>query len=256
MVLQNQVMSFKRRIKTILESLILIGKINFSNGKINVFDVGSQGRLFTPLNNFISKINYLIRFDPFEENLSKVGKCITYNYALWDEEQIKDFHIYRGLNNTGSSFKKQNFEYVRKNFGKISKNGDLKLNSTWYERSTLIKSIPLKCTTLDKILTRRKPIFPDLLKIDVQGGEYEILEGCKENLSKITAIHLETFLIPLYEDIKLQKDLVLYLKKRGFDLVLKFDNHGSFNSQQDCLFINSKMKNTSKGKDILKIYGT
>ena len=106
-----------------------------------------------------------------------------------------------------------------------------------------------------KFYQKKKYVTPDLLKIDVQGGEYEVLEGCKKNISKITAIHLETFIIPLYKEIKLQKELIFYLEKRGFELVLKFDCHGSFNSQEDCLFINKKLKNTKTGKTILKIYG-
>lgn len=251
----NHIKFIKRKVKLFLQSISIVIKVNLSKGQINVFDVGSQGKLFSPLDEYINEINYLIRFDPFEENLSKIGKCITYNYALWNENKIKEFYIYKGLNNTGSSFKKQNVEYVSNNYKEISKHGNLKLNSTWFERSTLEKSIPIKCKTIDEILSKKKCVIPDLLKIDVQGGEYEVLEGCKTNISKITAIHLETFIMPLYKEIKLQKELIFYLEKKGFELVLKFDSHGSFNSQEDCLFINKKLKNTKTGKSILRIYG-
>ena len=54
------------------------------------------------------------------------------------------------------------------------------------------------------------------LKIDTQGFEWQVLEGCKNSLSSFRGILCEISLVPLYEDQHLWKDLLKRIEDNGF----------------------------------------
>ena len=60
---------------------------------------------------------------------------------------------------------------------------------------------------------------PDVIKIDVQGCEYQVLEGFGDLLSDCIGIELETHISPLYHGQKLVTDLVALLDRFDFDLI-------------------------------------
>ncbi|GIX17764.1 MAG: hypothetical protein KatS3mg119_1950 [Rhodothalassiaceae bacterium] len=57
------------------------------------------------------------------------------------------------------------------------------------------------------------------LKLDVQGGEADVLAGAEGALGQIPLIQLETSFEPLYENERSFSDLLAYLKAAGFSLV-------------------------------------
>ena len=57
------------------------------------------------------------------------------------------------------------------------------------------------------------------LKIDTQGFGMKVLQGAEKSLDRISAIHLEMSLVPLYRDEPLMGELVTYLHGKGFTLV-------------------------------------
>jgi FkbM family methyltransferase len=59
---------------------------------------------------------------------------------------------------------------------------------------------------------------PDFLKLDVQGLEYEVLEGCGDLLSGCTGIELEAHYYPLYEGERLFGEIIELLDGFGFRL--------------------------------------
>lgn len=59
---------------------------------------------------------------------------------------------------------------------------------------------------------------PALLKLDVQGYEFEALQGCAALLPQFDAIYVECSLRALYEGQHLLGDIVVWLKGRGFEL--------------------------------------
>jgi FkbM family methyltransferase len=71
------------------------------------------------------------------------------------------------------------------------------------------------CTTLSSIIADRQLETIDLLKMNCEGAEYEILEGCSEaDLSRITNIRLEYH--KLDAPGKNGESLALWLKIRGY----------------------------------------
>jgi FkbM family methyltransferase len=61
------------------------------------------------------------------------------------------------------------------------------------------RTVQVECITLDKI-SENLGVIPSFLKIDVEGFEYKVFEGCKSILSQMPAIFLEvhTLTLPRY----------------------------------------------------------
>lgn len=69
---------------------------------------------------------------------------------------------------------------------------------------------------------------PCLLKIDVQGYELHVLEGCATLLSYVDAVYVEASFLPLYEGQALATEVISYLFGAGFSL------SGVYNLTQAC----------------------
>jgi FkbM family methyltransferase len=70
--------------------------------------------------------------------------------------------------------------------------------------------------TVDDVVANSSMTAPAFLKLDVQGYEYEVLQGAKKTLPRIEAILAEVNLLDLYKDAHLLADLVALLKENGF----------------------------------------
>jgi FkbM family methyltransferase len=235
------------------------GIINFRNrGIINLIDVGSLGNLPEPWLSNAWHIKNLLSFEPLE-NASRRKNVIISSRALWSEKCIKHFYIYKGFRSSGSSLFEQNFEFVDQNFEELKKRGPEHLAETWRERSQLIRRTEIECVTLDSVIENLKvPYSFDFLKIDAQGAEYEILLGAQDFLrNSCIGLHLELFNMPLYKGIKLLPEVSEFLSRQGFELVKKMEFHGSFNSQNDCVFLRKDVRNEKKETtDLIRsIYG-
>ena len=68
---------------------------------------------------------------------------------------------------------------------------------------------------------------PALLKLDVQGFEFEALLGCESILSSFEAIYCECSFVELYHGQKLAYYIIDFLKNNQFDL------KGIYNSSYD-----------------------
>lgn len=253
--LKRPVRKITRRLKNWLNGNSII---NFrGQGSINVIDVGSLGNLPEPWLSNARHIQNLLSFEPLEKTGKRRNVIISSN-ALWSENTIRKFYIYKGFRSSGSSLFEQNFDYVETNFEALKNTGPVYLASTWKERSQLLNVSDIECTTLDTTLEEMDPpIVFDFLKIDAQGAEYEILRGAKRFLSEsCIGLHLELFNIPLYKGIKLLPDVKSFLEDMGFSLVLKMPFHGTFNSQNDCIFLRKKVaaEKIKKYELIKKIY--
>jgi len=179
--------------------------INFikNNSPIIICDIGAApidktefiDELF---NNTNSK---LIGFEPNEEEFNKLEKNnprkTFYDYAIGDGSE-KYLNICKGVGM--SSFLEPDMDYLN--------------NFYWFdEMSKIVKKKKIKTKKLDDI---REKI--DLLKIDVQGYEYEIIQHGKEKIKNSLVIQLETSPIPLYKNEKTSSEVINQLEKLGFSL--------------------------------------
>jgi FkbM family methyltransferase len=76
----------------------------------------------------------------------------------------------------------------------------------------------VECTRYDLLHKAAEVPPPDAIKIDVQGYEYEVLQGFGALLQDCTGIELECHLYPIYKGQKLLHDLVSFLADFGFVL--------------------------------------
>jgi FkbM family methyltransferase len=75
-------------------------------------------------------------------------------------------------------------------------------------------SYPMR--TVDDVVASFSMPPPTLLKMDVQGYEYEVLMGAKRTLKLVGAILAEVNLLDLYKGAHLLDDLVISLRESGF----------------------------------------
>ena len=231
-------------------------KINHKNrGVINFIDIGSVGGLPEPWDRNANKIRFCLNFEPNEPS-KRTPNSMTCDAAIWEKDESKDFYIYRGFKGTGSSLFKQNFDYVRENYETLKTRGRPDLAESWFERSELVRQTTLECRAIDNVLADELPSTPfHFMKIDAQGAEYNILKGAEKLLTtSCVGLHLELFTVPLYQGIRLLDDVENYLKDFGFQKVKQFPPHGTFHSQNDCLFLKSDLPGAGIMSTIKKVY--
>ena len=225
------------------------------DGIVNFIDIGSVGGLITPWNSQLGLIKFLLNFEP-NEKLRKGNNWMTYNTALWERNELRSFYTYKGFNSTGSSLFHQNYGYVRQNWNELRTRGPRELADTWLDRSELISTNTIRCRNLDSVLAEEFPDRPfHFLKIDAQGAELNILRGAENLLTtSCVGLQLELFVLPLYKDIALIDQVEAYLSNFGFNMILKFPPHGSFDSQHDCVFLH-KSRDPAIASLVKQVYG-
>lgn len=74
-------------------------------------------------------------------------------------------------------------------------------------------------STVDDMVARHQPVLRrTLLKIDVQGYEWEVLTGAAGTLPSVAAVQVELSLVPLYSGQRLMADIVDRLTDAGLEL--------------------------------------
>jgi FkbM family methyltransferase len=205
-------------------------------GIVGLIDVGSVGNLPHPWHERAGLIDHVLKFEPRDPR-DETPNVVSIDAALWSEPAMLPFYVCAGQAGQGSSLFRQNVDYVRENFDTLRKVGPSHLAETWFERSSLDHVVEIQCTTVDAVLaTRSEPYH--ILKVDAQGAEKQILHGAADYLSgsECVALHLELFRMPLYEGIALRPEVEELVDSLGFSLVKEYPPHGSFDSQNDCVF--------------------
>ncbi len=207
-------------------------------GSVGFIDIGSAGLLPKPWIYHPSSIRRLLKFDPRARQGSN-SSVDTVDVAVWSENTRRLFYIYSGSGGAGSSLFRQNIEYVDGNFEMLRQRGPRRLAETWHERSRLVETIEIDCKRLDDLLDERGDHAEyNFIKIDAQGAELAILHGATRLLEgTCVGLQLELFSLPLYEGAPLIDEVITFLADYGFRVAKKFPPHGSFDSQQDCLFL-------------------
>jgi FkbM family methyltransferase len=77
------------------------------------------------------------------------------------------------------------------------------------------------------------PSRPCLLKLDVQGGELEVLRGAERLLASVDEVLTEVSFVPLYVGQPLADDVIAFLAERGFVAVAGGDRRDA--AQADVL---------------------
>ncbi|MDB5396955.1 MAG: methyltransferase FkbM family [Rhodospirillales bacterium] len=82
-----------------------------------------------------------------------------------------------------------------------------------------VKQVKLECVRFDELYRAGRVPAPDVIKVDVEGYEYEVLCGFGELLHGVLGIEAEAWFYPVFKGQKLLHDLVALLSP--FDLYLR-----------------------------------
>ena len=81
------------------------------------------------------------------------------------------------------------------------------------ELTRVVKQFPVETRRLDDLAEVRDV---DYLKLDVQGAEYDVIEGASEALSHALVVHTEVEFVPLYVGQPLFAEVDQALRRNGF----------------------------------------
>ena len=166
-----------------------------------IIDVGSNKGQFSLLSRIYYPFCKIYSFEPQSEYLriqkTILKKKITfYNCCLGDRNYSHNFNI---------TEKKDSSSLL---IPKIFNEGIYKIKS----------KIKVKVKTLDTVLVNQK-LNNSLMKIDVQGFEYEVLLGAFKSLKKIKYLIIEISSHDIYNNQTNKKKLLSFLINKNFKLI-------------------------------------
>lgn len=122
---------------------------------------------------------------------------------------------------------------------------------SYRQAMTSTKSITVPGLAIDSFCSQSGIDYVDLMKLDIQGGELQALQGAAGMLERqaISLIYCEAFFLPFYKAQPLFGDIAAYLSSHGYRL------HGIYNPTfsgqtgrlqwSDCIFVNAAFADAS-----------
>jgi len=191
---------------------ILALKSILGDRDLTIFDIGAhKGETLKTFNEcFLNSQIY--SFEPFKgafqflaKESEKIPNSKAFNIGFSDFNGKKEFYNYVDPSNPNISALNSLFNLKDEKF-----------------IPTVTKKEVVECEfqTLDNFTEKNKIEYIDLLKIDVQGAEYQVFQGGAKLLKdkRINTIFMEVMIVEFYEN---QKDFIFYLsyfKQQGYEL--------------------------------------
>jgi FkbM family methyltransferase len=200
-----------------------------SLGNLNtVIDVGANLGQFALLSRRVFPNATIHSFEPmpeiadrFQQALSREPRVHLHQHALGDLSGASEIYVTK--HHDSSSLLKP------------------KLQTEVYPGGEVVNKIEISMARLEDVLESSDIKSPALLKIDVQGYEFEVLLGCRTRLQCFDWIFCELSFRELYEGQKLAPEVIRWLHSEGFEIEgvyvgdLTYDDEGRA-IQADFLF--------------------
>lgn len=206
---------------------------------IKILNLGASG-----LQEFVQirKIINVSSVDLAEEKLHKISeyKKKFYKYEFLQKgvsDKSQESYFYVTKNYTASSVYMPNYESLNKwrkdNFFEINKK--------------------VKCNflSLDDLVNQQSYVNIDLLKLYIQGSEFDVLNGSLNELKKISMVIVSTNFQDQYSNSKLFSDIVSLMRKKNFYFLNMYDCNYFENKllTSQSIFLN----NTISSHNIIKV---
>ena len=202
----------------------------YPNLQVSVLDIGARGGVerseLSPIIKLKNK--YLVGIEPEKEEAvrllnrqeNKYNEC--YDVALWNTEGINKLYVTKARGCT--SLNEPNYDFFNKH----------KFITRSYFETEFITDV--KTTTLKKLFKDRS--F-DFIKIDIQGGEYEVLSAADKSFYKNTVgIFSEAQTLEHYKNQHLLQDQLNLMNDLGFYVLKMFClNREGIEAEQEIAFI-------------------
>lgn len=115
-----------------------------------------------------------------------------------------------------------------------------KLQADYFPGTHLVRTEEVVVHPLHAVVSREEIRSPALLKIDVQGFEAQVLEGCGAVLSSFDWVFVELSFVELYSGQTLAPEIIDWLHARNFELFSVYTDPNSYKNglmvQGDFLF--------------------
>ncbi|TRX01776.1 FkbM family methyltransferase [Candidatus Methylobacter oryzae] len=118
------------------------------------------------------------------------------------------------------------------------------LQATLFPGTEEIATTEVRVAPLDEFVSAADLQSPAMLKLDVQGFEFDALRGCESLLGHFEWIYCECSFVELYSKQKLAAEIIDWLSCRGFHLIGMFNpayNDRGQAVQADFLFSRNRM---------------
>ena len=199
-------------------------KILKNEKKLVIFDVGCYRGVFTKtMLNLVKKRKYKFYLFDINKNVKKYIasllklRNVYYNeIALSNKNGIANYYYNSFFESAGSSLSS-----IVKNDAKWNFSRKLIFKILFQSSKDFIK-YQVSTITLDNFIKKNEIQSIDVLKIDIEGSEYELLKGAKTTLknNKVKIILVEIIgKKNLYD--KKEKKILNFLKKRNYTLIKK-----------------------------------
>lgn len=212
----------------------------------HIIDISKTNFLPKDHVNKLYELRELYNFNP--EVIYDIGSCVLH-WTKHAENVWKDSKIYLFEAFSPCEILYENYEYHmgvvtdldNKNVKFYQNELSLGGNSCYKENDDKVypedKFIEKIGMSLDTIVKNRSFIYPDLIKMDVQGSEYDILKGAKKCLENTKFLILELQSVEYNQGAPFDDYVIYYLDTIGFDCLGMFSNNGP---DGDYLFRNRK----------------
>ncbi|MDD4352178.1 MAG: FkbM family methyltransferase [Candidatus Gracilibacteria bacterium] len=92
------------------------------------------------------------------------------------------------------------------------------VQTTIFPGTQEVDTVEVRVAPLDEFVSANELTSPAMLKLDVQGFEYEALVGCESLLQHFEFVYCECSFLELYSGQKLAPEIIDWLSARGFGL--------------------------------------
>jgi len=211
--------------------------INQSKAPV-IFDVGAYSGETAIHYNELFPNSKIYSFEPFPTSFKRLKENMV------DYKNVKIYNKGLGAYSGKSQFHSNGFAPTNSILAT-----DDGASDTWGDTDLMQTKnvIDVDITTIDKIVEEEGIEKIDILKMDVQGAEYMVIDGAKKSIEKgiIDVIYTEIITMPSYKDQKRLDEIIDMYVSNGFEL-FNFYNYNYTTSGQlrymDGIFINSKSK--------------
>lgn len=178
---------------------------------IEILDIGAKGSIPRELYPISSLIN-ITGFEPNKNEYKKLDNANNINYLPYAiGNKNSEENLYISNYPSATSLLKLNKEIVSRFWD--------------YENLRVIGEEKINCVNLDYLLDEKKIKQPNFLKIDVEGAEYDVLEGATKIISDKSCLGIKIecrfdrwYLNSKNEPNKIFSEIDIYLRKFGFKL--------------------------------------